>query len=133
MSGFAEGTPTVSITLGGKSYTLGWTWGAKRRVREHLTERHADPKDVTAEENLATVLWASMEEEHRKALSVEGIEDMIHAGNELNISKKIEELCLRSEPEPDPNAQPAAVKKPTAGTERSASTSSAPLESTISA
>lgn len=130
---FAEGTPTVEIQLGGKPYTLGWTWGAKRRVRESLIGRHADPKNAGEEENLATVLWASMEEEHRKALTVENIEDMIHADNEVEISKKIEELCLRSEPEPDPNAQPAAVKKPTAGTERSASTSSARLESTISA
>lgn len=130
---FAEGTPTVEIQLGGKSYTLGWTWGAKRRVRESLTKHHADPTNAGAEENLATVLWASMEEEHRKALSVEGIEDMIHADNELEISKRISELCLRSEPEPDPNEQPAAVKQPTAGTERSASTSSLRLESTISA
>lgn len=74
-----------------------------------------------------------MEEEHRKALTVEGIEDMIHADNELEISGKIQELCLRSEPESDPNAQPAAVKKPTAGAENLASTSSARLESTISA
>lgn len=111
--GFAEGVPTVQIQLGGKSYTLGWTWAAKRRVRDYLAARHGDPLKANEEENLATVLWASMDKEQRESLTVEDVEEMVHPDNERIIAEKIRDLCLRSEP--DPNVDPVAVKKPTTG------------------
>lgn len=121
MSGFAEGTPTKDIQLGGKSYTLGWTWGARRRARVALTDRYPDPKNVDKSEAIAAALWASMDKETREAVSVEDIEEMIHPGNEIEIMQKIDELIKASEPDPEPegNAQPAAGKKPTAGSKKS--------------
>lgn len=106
----------MSITLGGTSYTLGWNWGAKRRLRERLASQGADLKNADAlAENLPAVLWASLDKETRSSLSVEDVEEMIHPGNEQEVIEKIGSLFKASEPEPDPNAQPAAVKKPTAG------------------
>lgn len=127
---FAEGVPTVQIQLGGKPYSLGWTWAAKRRLKEALESTGADLTNETAvAENLAVVLWASLDKESR-SLTVEDVEEMIHAGNEVEVATKIGELFKASEPDPDPKQQPAAVKEPTAG--RSTSTNSAPLESVTS-
>lgn len=121
MTGFAEGVPTVEITLGGKSYTVGWTWGAKRRVRDHHIAKYANPQDVAEEENLATILWAGMDQETRSGISVEEIEELIHPRNEADIAGKIRELIAKSEPDPEPEvkADPAAVKTPTAGSSNS--------------
>lgn len=132
MSGFAEGVPTVEIQLGGKSYTLGWTWGSKRRFREALVARGTDITEQTGiAENMAAVLWASMEKEARAAMSVEDVEELIHSGNEVEVATKIGELFKVSEPDPEPagKTEPAAVTGPTAG--RSNTTRSAPLESVI--
>lgn len=133
MSGFAEGTPTVQIQLGVKSYTLGWTWGAKRRARETILSRHADPQNVDQSEAIAAAVWASMEKEKRAELSVEDVEEMIHPGNELEVMEKINQIIKSSEPEPDTSGKtvPAAAKMPTAG--KSASMNSVQSESTISA
>lgn len=124
MSGFAEGTPTVTIQLGGKAYTLGWTWGAKRRVKDHLKP------DDPFEENIAVILWASMDKEAREAISVEEIEELVHPENEAEVVGKFAELFKKSEPEPDPNADPVAVKEPTTGNQNSKN--SGRLASTIS-
>lgn len=128
---FAEGVPTVDITLGGKPLTIGWTWGAKRRVRDHHIAKYANPQDAPEEENLATILWAGMDKEVRASLSVEDIEDLIHPRNEAEVAKKIRELIAKSEPDPEPEvkAEPAAVKTPTAGS--SNSSKSGQLASTI--
>jgi hypothetical protein len=130
MSGFAEGTPTVSVSLGGKSYTLGWTWAAKRRVRDYLTSIGKDGAGVHEEEYLSAVLWASMEKDARTDLSVDDVAELINPSNETEIAEKIRRLCIASEPESDPNVEPAAAKmeEPTAG--RSLSSSAGQLVST---
>lgn len=130
MSGFVEGTPTVEIQLGGKSYTLGWTWASKRRLKEALVARGTNLTEQTGvAENLAAVLWASMEKEARAEMSVEDVEEMIHSGNEIEVATKIGELFKASEPDPEPagKTEPAAVIKPTAG--KLNTTKSVPLES----
>lgn len=118
--GFAEGVPTVEIQLGGKSYTLGWTWAARRRSREYLI---AQGKENTASqyENVAAALWAGMEERVRAEISVGAIEEMIHPGNESEILEKMSALFEKSEPDPDPNAKPSAAKIPTEGKQTSMS------------
>lgn len=112
---FAEGTPTVKITLGGKVYEIGWTWGANRRVKERLK-----PEDKF-EDNVAVVLWASMDKESREAITVEEIEDQIHPGNEAEVVGKFSELFKKSTPKekPEKNGPPAPVKKPSAGNQTS--------------
>lgn len=122
---FAEGVPTVEIQLGGKSYTLGWTWAAKRRLKE--SGINLSDQAVIAE-NLATVLWVSLEKDSRNDLSVEDIEEMIHSGNEVEVATRIGELFKVSEPDPDVKQEPAAVTEPTAG--RSTSMISGQLAST---
>jgi hypothetical protein len=113
---FAEGTPTVEIMLGGKSYTLGWTWGAKRRLKERLAMQGSDLKDVNAiSENLPAVLWAALDNEARDSISVEGIEELVNPRNEAEVVEKISSLFAQSEPDPEVKAEPAAVKRPTAG------------------
>jgi hypothetical protein len=129
---FAEGTPTVEITLGGKSYTLGWTWAAKRRVREYLTAKYPNPETADQQEQLATAFWAGLDKESRTGLSVEDVEEMIHSGNEAELVEKMGSLFTKSEPEPDPNVAPVAVmeKEKTPTTGRSTSTNSPQLAST---
>lgn len=120
---FAEGTPTVEITLGGKSYTIGYSWGGKRRAREYLTRQGADPAKANEEEYLSTLLWACMDKESRSSLTVEDVEDMIHPGNEVEIGEKLKQLIVRGEPdeEPEGKTRPEAVKVPTSGTPSSRS------------
>ena len=131
--GFAEGTPTELVELGGQLYEIGWTWAAKRRVRECLLARHADPAAVHEEENLAAALWAALDKEARTALTLDDVEEMINPANEVAVAGALRALIIRSEPEPDPNVKPGAVTMPTPGLEKkSASTSSGRLESTIS-
>lgn len=116
-----EGVPTIEIQLGGQTYTLGWTWGAKRRVQEILKARHSDPQNVDRSETLAAALWASLDEDNRKTISVEDVEEMIHPGNEMLVMQKMNDLLEASEPKPNPEGkvEPAATKKqkrkPTAG------------------
>lgn len=130
---FAEGTPTVSVQLGGKSYTLGWTWGAKRRVRDLMLELGiTDPADANQEEYVAMGLWASMEPDARSTVTFREIEEMINPANELEISTTVMGMIVRGEPkeEPGKNVGPVAVKEPTTG--HSNSKMSGRLESTIS-
>lgn len=129
MSGFAEGVPTVGIRLGGQGYDLAWTNGAKRRYNDWLTSHGIDPKATdTLAMNMGVVIWASMDKDARTSLSVEDVEEMIHPGNEGEIVERFGALFTKSEPDPDPNVQPGAVKKPTPGT---SSIESGPLASTI--
>jgi len=122
MSGFAEGTPTVEIRLGGQSYTLGWTWGAKRRLKEKLEEQGKSLKDEDAiTENLPAVLWASMDEDTRAALSIPAVEELINPSNEVMVVEKIGSLFTKSEPDPEVKPEPAAATMPTAGTNSNAS------------
>lgn len=126
MSGFAEGTPTVTVQLGGKSYMLGWTWAAKRRVKERLK-----PEDPF-EDNIATVLWAAMDKESREGISVEEIEELVHSGNEAEVVGKFSELFVKSEPkeEPGKNGDPVALSTATTGNQ--SSKTSGRLQSTTS-
>lgn len=133
MSGFAEGTPTVTITLGGKSYELGFNWGAKRRVRDYLTKAGKTELNTHQEDYLAATVWASMDKETRSTLTVDDVAEWINPRNERKIAQKIEQLVTDAEPEEDAeekNGQPVAVKMPTTGD--SQSNSVGPLVSTTS-
>jgi hypothetical protein len=107
MGNFAEGTPTVEITLGGKSYTLGWTWGSKRRLKEHLKAHGVDLQsaDAAVFDNLPAVVWSAMDEESRSGISISQIEELLNPRNEEEVMKKLVSLFTQSEParEPDPN------------------------------
>lgn len=117
---FAEGTPTTEIQLGSKTFTLGWTWGAKRRLKEYLVSRGSDMKDVNAiSENLPAVLWAALDNEARASVSVEDIEEMVNPRNEALVVEKIGQLFTQSEPDPDPKPNPSAATKPTEGKQTS--------------
>jgi len=128
---FAEGTPTVDITLGGKDYTLGYTIGAMKRAKE-LNVLDIDTADSVAFMlALPAFVWACMDEEARKELSVSAIEELTNPLNIHDISTAVGELFSASLPKPDPNVEPAAVTMPTAG--NSASKNSGRLESMTSA
>lgn len=130
---FAEGTPTVNVTLGGKSYTLGWTWGSKRRLKEWLAAHGVDGTSPQAVgQNLPAMLWASMDEPDRSSVSVSDVEELLNPRNEGEIADAIASLFKASEPDPkpDPKTAPAAAKIPTAG--NSTSMNLEHLESTIS-
>lgn len=110
---FAEGTPTVTVMLGGIPYTLGWTWAAKRRVREQLKSRGTDPQTAHEEEYLTTIVWAAMDKEQRESITVEGVEELINDRNQSAVTRQIRALILESEPPPsepesDPNGRPRA-------------------------
>ena len=120
----------MEIQLGGKSYTLGWTWAAKRRVQEYLTAKYPNPELAPQEQQLSAAFWAGLDKETRSSLSVEDVEEMIHPGNEAEVIKRLSSLFEKSEPEPDPNVAPVAAKTPTTG-RSSTSTNSPQLASTI--
>lgn len=131
---FAEGTPTVKVQLGGKEYTLGWTWGAKRRVRELMRELGiTNPDDANREEYVAMGLWAAMEDEVRATITFKEIEERINPTNEVEISTIVFGMIVGGEPKEKPgkNGEPVAVTEPTTG--KSNSKKSGRLESTISA
>lgn len=126
-----EGVPTTRITLGGKSYELAWTWGAKRRVRDVLAVRGKDDTNTSAEERFALALWASMDEESRSSIKVEEVEDLIHPGNEEEVAERLNALTEKSEPEKsEGNGKPATKEGTVAGPP---SRTAGQSESTISA
>lgn len=130
---FAEGTPTVTVTLGGKCYTLGWTWGSKRRLKEWTKANGVDAQSAQAMgESLPAMLWASMDKEDRDSISVSQVEELINPRNEVAIAEKIGEMFRVSEPEPDIKAAPVAAKEKPLTTGNSTSMNSEHLESTIS-
>lgn len=127
MSGFAEGTPTVQIQLGARAFTLGWTWGAKRRLKEYLVAHGSDMKDENAiSENLPAVVWAALDNDTRYSVTVEEIEELINPRNEVQVVEKIGTLFTQSEPDPDVKPNPAAVKEPTAGKQTSTKSGPSP-------
>ena len=113
---FAEGVPTEAITLGGKVYRIAFTWGARRRCKEYFDSRGKDPAGSHQYEAVAAAIWAGMEEEDRKGISVEAVEDMIHPGNEAEILRRVGDLTEKSQPDPvEVKTEPGAVKEPTPG------------------
>lgn len=132
--GFAEGTPTVTITLD-KPRTLGFTLGAMRRCRE-LGVLKLDVQDETAFMlALPEYVWSCLPEQDRGELTVESIGEMINPLNMADIAEAVGELWASSVPKgnPEKNAPPAAAKSPTAGKKKnSISTGSGQSASTIS-
>lgn len=127
MSGFAEGTPTVEITLD-KPRTLGFTLGAMRRAKE-LGVLNADPSDeVGFMLAMPEYVWACLSEEGRAELSVAQIGELMNPLNIKAIGKAVGELFSASLPKENP----PATKKPTGGSRKSTSTSSGRLASTTS-
>lgn len=113
---FAEGTPTATVKLGGREFTIGWTWGAKRRAFDEAEKRGRPMRDEeTLLRNLPVVLWASMDKETRETVTVDEIEEMVNPKNELAVVSKLASLFEKSEPEPEKNEGPAAADQPTAG------------------
>lgn len=124
----------VNVTLGGKSYTLGWTWGSKRRLKEYFTAHGIDGNSPSAVgENLPAVLWASMDKADRESLSMEDVEELLNPQNELEIATSLGGLFKASEPDSDVKAEPAAAKERPLTAGKSTSISSMPSASTISA
>lgn len=118
---FSEGVPTVAITLAGRVYLVGWTWAAKRRARDYFVSQGKDEEKVTHQESIAAAIWAGMEEETRRELSVADVEEMIHPRNEVEVLEKMGSLWEKSEPDPDPKTSPVAVREPTTGNNSSES------------
>lgn len=124
----------MEIALGGKSYTVGWTWGAKRRLKEIILARGTDTTSVLAlSDHLPTAVWAGLDEETRAKVTVEEIEESLNPRNETEVIEKMGSLWKASEPDPEPEGKvsPVAVKTPTTGP--STSMNSVQSESTISA
>jgi hypothetical protein len=129
-NGFAEGVPTVTIELGGKSYPIGFTMGSMKRAQD-LGVLKVNVEDATAMMlALPEYVWACLNEEGRKELSVDAIRELISPTNLEAITEKISELFKASLPEPGPegNASPAAALETmietTAGMRSSTSSSS---------
>lgn len=115
MSGFAEGTPTETIELGGKSYTLGFTLGAMRRAKDlGVLHRNAE-NETDLMLALPEYVWSCLSEEGRAELSVAKISELMNPVNVAVIAEAVGQLFTASVPKPDPNAQPAAATEPTAG------------------
>lgn len=131
MSGFAEGTPTVTITLD-KPRVLGFTLGTIRRAKE-LGVLNVNASDETALMlALPEYVWCCMDDQGRKDLSVAAIGELLHPFNVKEVAKQVGDLFKASVPKEDPDVkqEPAAETMPTAG--NSTSINSGPLASTIS-
>jgi hypothetical protein len=129
---FAEGTPTVDITLDGKDYTLGYTLGAIGRARELGVEKIDVTDSIAFMLALPSFVWVCLDESGREELSVKQIAELVNPLNVGTVAEKIGELWNASVPEPDPNVQPPAeMTKPTGG--NSTSKISGQLAATISA
>lgn len=113
---FAEGTPTVTIELD-KPRELGYTLGAMRRAQELGVLKLDMEDDVSFMLALPRYVWACMDSEGRKDLTIETIEEMMNPLNAKTIARKMIELFKASLPPEDPsgNAEPAAAMMPTAG------------------
>jgi hypothetical protein len=114
---FAEGTPTAEIQLGGKSYTLGYTLGAMQRAKD-LGVLKIDMEDDTAFMlALPAYVWSCLNEEGRNELSVEQLGELMNPLNARAVAEAMIALFTASLPKEDPqgNANPPAVKKPTGG------------------
>lgn len=131
MSGFAEGTPTATIELAGKSHTLGYTLGAMKRAQDLGVLKIDMDDDVAFLLALPEYVWSCLDEEGRKDLSVELIRELMNPLNSRSIAQGMIDLFKASVPKPDPNVQPVAVKKPTTG--KPTSKNSGQLASTTSA
>ena len=118
---FAEGTPTATVRLGGKSYELGFTLGAMKRAKE-LGVLTLDTSDQSAMMlALPEYVWSCLTEEDRRDLTVAQINELINPSNVAKIAEAVGELFRASLPAESAsgNAEPAAVKEPTAGTRTS--------------
>lgn len=136
MRSFAEGTPTVEVTLAGKAYTLGFTIGAMRRAQE-LGVLNINVEDGTAFMlAMPAYVWSCLTEDARRELSVSDIEELINPTNVRPVVEAVGKLFRASMPEEEGasgNASPAAVETPTAGARGLISSDSGPLVSTTSA
>lgn len=118
---FAEGTPTATVRLGGKSYELGFTLGAMKRAKE-LGVLTLDTSDQSAMMlALPEYVWSCLTEEDRKGLTVAQINELINPSNVAKVAEAIGELFKASTPAEDPsgNVVPAAATEPTAGKQTS--------------
>jgi hypothetical protein len=129
MTGFAEGTPTATVELGGKSYTLGFTLGAMRRAKELGVLHNNAESSTDMMLALPEYVWSCLSEEGRTELSVAQISELMNPSNVEAIAEAVGELFKASTPKPDPNVQPVAVKEPTTG--NPSSKNSGQLVSTI--
>lgn len=106
MSEFAEGMPTVTVTLD-RERELGFTLGAMRRIRDRLGTVEFDPNSDDLERVLPAYVWACLPSSGRAELSPERIEDLIHFGNMQQVVEALSRLLARSLPEEQENPTPA--------------------------
>lgn len=99
---FAEGIPTVEVKLD-KPRALGFTLGSLRRVKDRLGTLDVKVEGPEGLLALPTCVWASLDAEGRKELTVEQIEDMIYPGNMQEISTAVAQLFKQSTPDAKEN------------------------------
>lgn len=126
---FVEGTPTVTVKLD-KERELGFTIGAMKRLKAlGLLDVNVEDQ-ATFLLSLPTYVWASLDQEGRKELKLEAIEELIHPRNAREIAQALWGMIGASLPEKEPdegNLMPPAESQPTGGEEKSTSTNSGPL------
>lgn len=113
MKDFAEGMPTVTVTLD-KERELGFTLGALRRVKEKLGTLDVDLENPESNMAFPTYIWACLPASGRAELSIEQIEDLIHPGNMVAIGDALARLFKASQPEDAANPTAAAPAEPVA-------------------
>jgi hypothetical protein len=106
---FIEGVPTVTLKLD-KPRTLAFTMGAMRRIQERLGTLDITKDVAGGLLTMPTYIWACMDADARKEITVEEVEDMIHPGNMGEIGAAIDALFGASNPE---GATEAEVADPT--------------------
>jgi len=131
MSQFPEGTPTVTVELGGKSFQLGWTMAAMRRAKKLgvLDVDWDKPSDAMLA--IPSVVWAAMSKADNESVTPDEVDEMVNPNNIIALMSKVTELFGLAEPDPVGNEHPAPQKKARAG-QRSTSTNSGQSESTTS-
>ena len=125
-------TPTATIELGEKTYTLRFTIAAMQRAQD-LGVLNVDTTNETAFLlALPAYVWACMDKTARKELDLEAVGELMNPRNMKEIAEAVGGLFKASLPEESTsgNGEPAAEKIPTAG--ESTSISSGELAVSIS-
>jgi hypothetical protein len=92
MSALPENVPTVTVELD-RPRTLAFTLGAMRRIKEATGRSISEIQETDIQpETFGSYIWALLVNEDRAGLTVEDIEEMVHAGNLRAVSAALQEL-----------------------------------------